>query len=274
MVELTQELTEEKTNEVELQPNGLQAFMQLACLFNKSFEQVKDESCLFFIKSLTKKLGKVLVKINLQAEELERSLENCAITGVQEVLTSPAYISTVKRITKKKQLPVKVLSAIDFPFGENLFKSKLADAKNGVKMGVDGFAVMVSASSLGEGFLRKTKLRIKKLAKTYKNKLTLAIAMHDLSEDKLKAFFKCSEKFKIQSCLLVFGNEQESEVVEKVKKISAYLTKSTKILANIESAEVLLELLGSKIDFVYTQSADKIATSLIKRFEVNSVNIR
>ncbi len=286
MSELTQELVEqvsaleEQTSTIEPevineeQVNQFSEIEDLAKLFNKSVEQIKDESCMYFIKDLTQKMGKVMVKINLKAEELENSLANCLMTGIGEMLVSPAYIASVKRVNKKKDLPIKVLSAIDFPFGENLFKSKILDAKNSFKMGVDGVSVMISPSSLGEGFFRKTKTQIKKLARTYKNKLTLAITASELSDEQLRLFFKIVERFKNTSLLFVFGDEAKQKVIEKVQSIKARSRRSIKVLANIDSAETAIELLSLGVEYIYTQSADGIAKSLVERFNVKSVNLK
>lgn len=286
MLELTQEPVEQTLNEdkgainedepktSQQAPSEFIQLQDLACLFNKSVEQVKDDCCMYFIRSLTEKLGKVMVKINLKSEELESSLENCLVSGIGEVLVSPAYISSVKRIAKKRNLSIKVLSAIDFPFGENLFKSKILDVKNSLKMGVDGVSVMVSPSSLGEGFLRKTKAQIKKLAKAYKSKLTFAIPVSEVSDEQLKLFFKCVERFKYCNLLLVFGDEPKDEVILKVKSTVGYSKRSFKVLTNVDSAETALELLDLGVSYIYTQSADNISKALVNRFNVKSVNLK
>ena len=162
---------EEITTLVEKENTELKEFNELALLFDKTTNEIVKESCAFFVKSITQKLGKVMVKINSDTDQLEKTLLAIASAQIPEILVSPAYISTLLRIKKKHSLSVKVYSAIDFPFGENLYKSKIMDIRNSIKLGVDGTVVAIAPTSLMSANLKKTKRRLKCMLKTFKNKV-------------------------------------------------------------------------------------------------------
>ena len=73
------------------------AFYALAELLNVSVERIKDECCLFQIRNVMKRLGKVIVRYNVTDAELSDVFLNCAALEIKELLVSPAYISACRK---------------------------------------------------------------------------------------------------------------------------------------------------------------------------------
>ena len=119
------------------------AFKELATLLNLPLWKIKDECCLFQIKNLMAKMGKVMVRYNTTEKELEKMLYNVNELAVGTILIAPVYIpNTVRYAKKQNHNGPKIHSIIDFPFGESLFKSKLSDIKESIKL-VNGATVVM-----------------------------------------------------------------------------------------------------------------------------------
>lgn len=268
MEQLTKSLLDEQENQTE-QASQLKEFNELALLFDKTTNDIVKESCAFFVKSITQSMGKVMVKINSNAEQLEQTLLFCASANIPEILVSPAYISTLLRLKKKHSLPVRVYSAIDFPFGENLYKSKLMDVKNSIRLGVDGAVVAIAPSSLMGTNLRKSKRQLKSMLKTFKKKVCFAFSLVETGDEEIKTFFRCVEKLKIKSVLLCFGDLEQTAVVEKLNFVKPLAKNcSIKIFAKTPLDKTVVEYIKSSVELIYSQSADEIAKALLEKFNL------
>lgn len=264
-----EEITTVLEKEEKIEDNQIKEFNELAVLFDKTTNDIVKESCAFFVKSITQKMGKVMVKINCDTEQLEKTLLSCASAEIPEILVSPAYISTILRLKKKHSLKVKVYSAIDFPFGENLYKSKLMDIRNSLRLGVDGTVVSIAPASLMSLNLKKSKRQLKSMIKTFKNKVCFAFSMVQTGEEEIKTFFKCVEKLKIKSVLLSFGELDESAVIEKLQVVLP-LAKSCaiKIFTKTTLDKWVVRFIKNSVELVYTQGADEIAKALLEKFNL------
>ena len=252
------------------------AFYALAELLNVSVERIKDECCLFQIRNVMKKLGKVIVRYNVTDAELSDVFLNCDELKIKELLVSPAYISACKKQVSRHGLnSLYVGSVIDFPFGESTFKSKLADVKDGMSEGVDGVTVVFPAMMLDKDRRKEFKKQVDKIGRLYKKDARVALAAAELSEDSVKFAFKTAEKSKIGGLVFIFGEIGEKELKDKMREINARRGKKpVHVLGNVKTPEAVMELIKLGVDEILTPYADDIGKDLAERFKIKSLKLR
>ncbi len=255
---------------------NFQAFYALAELLNTSVEDVKDECCLFQVRNIMNKLTKVIVRYNVTDKELEKILFNCDALNVNGIMLSPAYLPAVIRQKKKQNLKVNIGSIIDFPFGESLFKSKLSDVRDSLRLGVNGVTVMMPAMLLdGKKNVKQFKKQSKKLGKIKKIDTSIAFSAMDINLEQIKTAFKIVEKSKLKAITFIFGDVKLEEFREKMTVINKFKGKKpVRILANVETVSAVQELIKDSVDIILSPFADEIGTELIKRFNIKSVKLK
>lgn len=252
------------------------AFFALAKLLNVTVEQIKDECCLYQVRNLMSRMGRVVVRYNVTDGELGKILLNCKALQIKETILSPAYIpSCAKQVAKHGLNSLYVGSLIDFPFGESTFKSKLADIKDSISAGVDGITVILPAMLLEKDKQKQFKKQVKKIGKFYKKDAGIALSAMDIDEDAVKFAFKTVEKSKVGSITFIFGETDEESLKLKMTAINKYRGKKTvKVMGNVSHPEAVMELIKFKVDEILTPFADDIGKDLIKRFKIKSVKLR
>lgn len=249
----------------------LNTFNELASLLNQPIEVVKDECCLFEIRRLMSKLKKVIVGYNLKESELISTLSDCVNLGVGEILASPAYLPILIRQLKRfKEGNTKLECIIDFPFGESVFRAKLHDLKNAVKLGVKGVMVMMPRLLLAPNNLSSFKKQAKTLGKFRKVSVGLVFNGDELNAENLKKIFKVVEKTKLKYIAFHFDTDDLAFIEKRLELINLYRQKKPiKILANANDIDGVFKLNTISVDQVITPYADLIGQKLIKRFSVN-----
>ena len=254
---------------------NFQAFYALAELMNKSVEEVKDECCLFQVRNIMNKLTKVIVRYNVSDKELEKILVNCDTLNTNGIMVSPTYLPAIMRQKKKQNLKVNVCSVIDFPFGESLFKSKLNDVRDSIKMGVNGVTVMLPAMLLEGKNVKQFKKQSKKIGKIKRVETSISLSAMDLTSEQIKTAFKITERTKLNAVTFIFGDVGLEEFREKMTVINKYRGKKPiMILANVENVSAVQELIKDQVDGILTPFADEIGTELLKRFDIKSVKVK
>lgn len=255
---------------------SFQAFYALAEVLNMSVEDVKDECCLFQVRNIMNRLTKVIVRYNVTDKELDKILTNSAILNVKGILLSPAYIPAIMRQKKKQGLKLNVGSIIDFPFGESLFKSKLSDIRDSLKMGVNGITVMMPAMLLdGKKNVKQFKKQCKKIGRIRKIDTAVSLSAMDLTADQIKLAFKIVDKTKLKAITFIFGDVRLEDFREKMSLINKHKgKKAVRILANVETVPAVQELIKDNVDDILTPFADDIGLELVERFNIKSVKLK
>lgn len=251
-------------------------FFALAQLLNVTVEQVKDECCLYQVRNLMSRMGKVIVRYNVSDSELGDVLRNVNALQIKETLVSPAYIpACAKQVGKHGLHSLYIGTVIDFPFGESTFKSKLADIKDSVSAGVDGVTVVFPAMLLEKDKQKQFKKQVKKIGKFYKKDAGIALSAMDIDEEAVKFAFKTVEKSKVGGITFIFGETDENSLKLKMAAINKYRgKKAVKVMGNVSHPEAVMELIKFKVDEILTPFADEIGKDLIKRFKIKSVKLR
>ncbi len=250
--------------------------LELARLLNVSAERIKDECCLFQLRKLMSKTGKLAVRVSETESELKKAFLNCDELKIKELLVSPSYIPTCQRLSAKTGLSSLYVGAIiDFPFGEGGCKAKLAEIKECISGGADGVTVVFSAMMLKKENRKQFKKQIKKMGRLYKSNVCIALDAAKLSEEEIKFAVKTIDNSKTGSISFIFGETEETELKNKMREINAYKSKKPiKAIGNVKTPEGITELIKLGIDEIITPYADEIGAELVKRFKIKSVKLR
>jgi deoxyribose-phosphate aldolase len=251
------------------------AFKELALLMNTTVSAIKDECCSFQIKNLMGRMGKALVRFGVNDKQMEKILLNADILGVQEVVISPSNLETCAKAVKKHNLErQKVTLLIDFPFGESSFENKLLAIKEGKKAGVDGITVTLQQNALSESRQKELKKQLKKISRSFKGDVGIAVSAEELTDNELKNLLKLTAKTKIKHVALLFGAVSEDTLISKLNFANKYKGKlKYKVLGNIETAVAVMNLFKLEVDVILTPYADDIGGELLKRFKVKSLKL-
>ncbi len=248
---------------------------ELASLLNVELNEIKDEYCLFQIKKLMSKVGKVILRYNFTDAEIISMLSNCNTVGISEVLFSPSYLPAVFRENTRSKINYNGINAIiDFPFGESLYKSKLLEIKSSIKLGVKCVTVMMPTIMLTHKNLGALKKQAKAVSKLKKVNSSLAFNGVDLTEDGIKTMFKVLSKTKLKSITITFNEESLDEIVKKIELINEHKgALHVRVLANVTEVEQMKELLCLGVEQILTPYAEEIAKRLLERFNITKLKL-
>jgi len=269
--EVVTTVADEKTENNAEKENG---FKELAFLLGMEEEKLIDEFYAIGVKRFLSKLGKVIVRYNINEKQFETVLRNCKALGINETLAAPTYLQPLKRLEKTPECAgAKVCAIVDFPFGESLFKSKKAEVKSSVKMGVNGVCVTLPTMLLERANIKQLKSQVKKYGKLTSN-VGIAVSAAELDEEKIKTAVKVVEKYKASYLTLVFGDSSENDIKSKINYLKSNKgSKPVKVLGNVETVDGAMALFSLGVDEVLTPYADDIGKDLVKSFKIKSIQI-
>ncbi len=251
-------------------------FPDLAKLMNVPLRELKEEFFLFQVRKLMSKMGKVIVRYNIPNKQLEKVFLNCSTLEMGEILVAPVYIpACANQVNKHDLYHLPVFSLIDFPFGESSVKTKLAEIKGCINEGVDGVNVVIPSVYTTPDLAREFKKQAKKIAKSIRGGAGISVNATDLNEEQLKRAVKMTEKTKLNFITFIFGETTLPTLVEKMAVINSVKgDKKIKVLANVDTAEGVMQLFKLGVDVILTPYADEIGEELIKRFKIKGVKLR
>lgn len=251
-------------------------FPYLASLFNKSVKEIKEECFVYQIRKFMSKIGKVVVRYNVSDSELEKIFLNADALKFGGIIVAPIYLPICAKLSKKHRLShVKVGSLIDFPFGESSFKGKVQAIKEGMKIGIDTAQVTIPNMLIENENLKQYKSQVKKVGKLFKDGSGIVLNATDLTDEGIKKALKIAGRTKLTSVTFSFGESTLEQVKEKLDVVNKYRGgKKIYVLANVDKAEAVTELMKLNVDMVLTPYADEIGKELVKRFNAESVKLR
>ncbi len=251
-------------------------FDELATLTGRKKGDLLDESLFLQIKKIMAKVGKVVLRYSITDGEFEKVILNLDTLGADGIILSPVYIPACAKVVKKHGLQsLPITAVVDFPFGESMFKSKIADVKSVDDQGVDAISVMMPVALTAQDKLKMLKKQLSKLASMRKGRVGIALNATDVSSDALSRALKLCEKVGVKRVTLVFGAASVSEVVGVVECVQgAVKNLRIDVLANVGNAEGVVEISKCKIGAVYTPFADEIGAELLKRFKIKSATLK
>lgn len=244
-----------------------------SALFSETPEQVKNGIRLFELHRFASMLGQITVRYEIQEKEIFSIIRKAKILGIDEILTTPVYLSGYRRVVNKSGIEgQKVCAVIDFPLGESTLKAKIADIKACEKFGVDGYTVVMPSV-----FVKTTnelKKQLKKIKGLTDKSVGVAFSTSDLKEGDVKSAFRTAEKVGAESITFLFGDQTEAEILETAEAIKENKGKTeVRILGNVASAEAAAAVKKLGADKVFTPYAIDILEELLKRFKIKGLKL-
>ncbi len=281
----------------------IKSFEELALLLNTDIETLKQECILNQLQKLMSKTGNVICSLPVTEEKVKKVFFNAITSKTGEVMITPAFLDTTKKIVHKFGLEEqKVNLLIDFPFGESLFKTKLYELMVAKKYGIDSVTVVMPYKYLVDKQTKLLKKQANKIAKIFGYNTSIAIPANSLSEEDIKLCASSIKKSKISSITFIFGSISEKEFEQKMSLIKKHfialnsVEKDTKIkslekqlidnklnktrkgkqirvLASIHNLEGVQALIKTGADFILTPFADEISVQLAEKFNIKGLSI-
>ncbi len=274
VIEFTPDLSKTRA-ELKFDEVDFNGFYDLAELLNKDVYSVVEDCYIYQLRCLMNKIGKVVVRFNISADEIGNILYNTHLLNAKEALFSPAFIPVCrKEINKDPSINQNVGAIIDFPMGESSLKTKLIGVRECINKGVDGVTVMVPSMLFAKDKAKELKKHIKKISKQRGAEIGVAVSAMDVDEAGIKSLTKFVDKFKTKHVTYVFGNVTEGELNAKIAEINKYRTKKElRVLANINTIKGVTVLVKSNVDVILTPYADDIGKELIAKFKIKSLKL-
>ncbi len=241
----------------------------LADLFGQSEQELKKEFGSFKAKKIYKKLNYFIDNRAKLKTELKSSLETAVKYGFYGVTVLPSLLKFAKNTLKESELKVRVL--INYPYGEDDFKTVKRSAKLCKIYGADEIAVMLSSFTYKNFDNQETIKQIKKLKRvTRSKKLIVIIDGGNFSRTEIEKVIKLLISCGIRYILLENTKARlEINVLEDAVKLC-----EDKIFIEckdkISCAEQTVSTLSLGIDFLTSEYAPEIAIDLSKKINATS----
>lgn len=162
---------------------------ELANLFGQSEGEMSKEFGTFKAKKLYKKLDYLILDNTLFYEEF---IKKCALAlryGFKGVTVLPSFVARAKSSLVDKNLEVRAL--IDYPLGENLYKSRVYSVKLAIKNGASAILVALPTSAIKNGEYKKTAKEFNRIFKICKKrKVSVLIDFSKLNVNEVKPFIE------------------------------------------------------------------------------------
>lgn len=245
-------------------------FKEIAFLLNKTETEIINDCCLYEARKILSVAGKSLVRYSVSEKELEEILLNAKKYNFGEVLVSPDMIEKCYAPVKKHLLTdVTVSTIVGFPFGDDVFKSKLVTLSSCAKLGVDSADVVMKYTAETRKDKKIFKKQLKKIDSHFRGKVGIAVSVKDTDTDKLIALTKAVEKSSVKGLLLMFGECSLEEVGGLISLVSKNMErKELRVMLNVTTIEDVCKIREMGVDRVITPYLDEILGDIKRRFSI------
>lgn len=247
---------------------------ELSGLLNEPVDSIKQDCYFSQIKKFMNSIGQVNVRFDVAEKKLEKILLNADTMNTAEVLLSPIYLSSCKKIVKENKIEGKYSALIDFPFGESSFQTKKQAVKECLKQDVKSITVTIPTMLILPENIKDFTKQSKKFGVMADVPTGVSFNATDMTDDQIKEAIKKIEKTKIDFITFMFGDSTPTFIIERmafVKKLSS--KKPINILGNIDRADIVKELVKLGVNLIYTPYADDISKEMIEAFGIKKVKL-
>ena len=172
-----------------MREEGRSCMKELADLFGQSEGEMSKEFGVFKAKKLYKKLNYLIIDNTLFYEEILKRCNLAVKYGFKGVTVLPSMVQKVKTALMGKG--VEVRSIIDYPLGEETFKSRLYSVKTAIKNGVDSLIITLPTSAIKNGEYKSVIKEFKRFtAISKKRKISVMIDFSKLNFNEVKPFIE------------------------------------------------------------------------------------
>lgn len=246
----------------------------IASLLNISIGQAKEDCYFYLIQRFMQRIGQVNVRFDLNSGRISDLLYNASVMNTKETLFPPVYISACEKATKKLNIDKNYSVIIDFPFGESVFSNKKIAVGDCVNHGVKSVTVTLPTLLMIPEKLKEFKKQTKKIGVMAEVPIGVALNATDMNDGQIKDALKICEKTRVDFITFIFGDSSREFMIERTALIKKYAGKKVvNVLANVNDADTVRELIKLDVNTVFTPFADDIAKEIIERFGIKKVKL-
>ena len=200
-----------------------QELIEMAGIFGQTEGEIKREFGSYKAKKLYLKMDYLLSNNSLNKRELNEKLSLALRYGFKSVTVMPNMVSYAKSVINNTGVELRAL--ISYPFGEDVFSSKVYAVKKAFSNGANAVIVCISVTAIKNG-------EYKSIAKEFKK------------------FLKVAGKRKVYALL-----DCDSLNLEEIEKVAIEIVKVAKIYSIILTptlfkGKISLQTLKGLVDFV------------------------
>ncbi|MBR5438641.1 MAG: hypothetical protein IKV61_00270 [Clostridia bacterium] len=140
-----------------------QELKEMAVIFGQTEGEIKREFGSYKAKKLYLKMDYLLSNNCLNKKELDAKIKLALRYGFKSVTVMPNMVGFVKSSTVNTELELRAL--ISYPFGEDVFKSKVYAVKKALSLGANSVIVCVSIGAIKNGEFKTVAKEFKKIVK-------------------------------------------------------------------------------------------------------------
>ncbi|MBQ1269423.1 MAG: hypothetical protein IIY09_02970 [Clostridia bacterium] len=229
---------------------------------------LKREFELFKMRKILKRSYLTLLQPTLKPEEAKTLLDQVKTYGFGGVLTLPAAIPSFSRLLDGEK-PL-LYTAISYPHGEDLTKTKISAAKNCLSVGAKGIVCVLSLSPVKRGEWKQVRKEGEKLTSAFgkKTNVKIAVDLACLSEQEQEKLFRCCKGAKIKSFVLFSSSGLLSPL--EIRRIKEFCSVPIEVMGGLDSSAELLEFLEGGAEGVFSSQMLKATENLAESYNVTA----
>lgn len=249
-----------------------QEIKEMAGIFGQTESEIKREFGSFKAKKLYLKMDLLLSNNSLSKKELGEKIKLALRYGFKSVTVMPNMVSYVKNAVFESGLELRTL--ISYPFGEDVFNSKLYAVKKAFSLGANSVIICVSASAVKNGEYKIISKEFKKFVKIAgKRRVYALIDTDSLNLDEIEKVSKeIVNSAKIHSIILsskLFKNKISLQTLKNLNEVvdgKCFVDGG----GDIKTPEEIVAVINAGANVVTSESCLEIAENLNRRISAET----
>lgn len=211
------------------------------------------------INELSKYIDHTLVSRDPKAKDLDRVIEEAIKYNFKSLCITPVWINYAKQ--RLHDANILVCTVIGFPYGQHTIKTKVFEAKDAIKRGVDELDFVINVSKLHDNDEKYLKKELKAIRKATKGKtIKLIIETGLLNDEEKKLASKLGAEAKFNFIKTSTGIGTSGATVRDVKLIKSIVKDKAKIKASggVRNASTAMEMIEAGAERIGTSNGVSI----------------
>lgn len=249
-----------------------QELVEMSLIFGQTESEIKREFGAYKAKKLFLKMDYLLSNNCLNKREINSKLSLALRYGFKSVTVMPNMVAFVKSLIALTPLELRAL--ISYPFGEDVFKSKVYAVKKALSLGANAVIVCVSVSAVKNGDYKIVAKEFKKLVKIAGTRKVYALIDTDsLNLEEIEKISKeLVENAKIHSIILSSKHFKGKISLQTLKNLVDVVDGRCFIDGggDISTPEETVALINAGANVVTTENCVEIAENLNRRISAET----
>ena len=212
-----------------------------------------------------------LLKADASSKDIKRLCSEAIKYEFFSVCVNPSYIKLCKKYLKNTD--IKVCSVIGFPLGNNETKTKVFEAKNAIKAGVDEIDVVLNIGKLKDKKYSYIEKELSSIVKVSKGKAIVKVIIETclLTNDEIKVACEMVYASGVDYIKTSTGFSKHGATIEDVELIKEICKDKILIKASggINDFEFMKKLIAAGATRIGTSHGVEIMEEIVKNSSLN-----